>query len=142
VPTVERSMLVPYTCEQMFALVIDVDRYAEFLPSCDGARALSRSDEEVCGEIDLNFKGIRHSFSTCNRLTPFERIDLSLQDGPFSTLEGYWLFQDLGAGCKVSLKLDYDFSSRLLALALGPIFSLFANGMVDAFNQRARAIYA
>lgn len=140
-PTVERSMLVPYSCERMFALVLDIERYPDFLPSCSGARVLSRSEEEVCGEVDLNFKGIRHSFSTCNRLTPFERIDLALKDGPFRTLDGYWLFQDLGAGSKVSLKLDYDFSSRLLAMALGPIFSLFANGLVDAFNQRAREIY-
>ena len=140
-PTIERSMLVPYSCERMFALVLDVERYPEFLPSCSGARVLSRGENEICGEVDLNFKGIRHSFSTCNHLTPCERIDLALKDGPFSTLDGYWSFQDLGAGCKVSLKLDYDFSSRLLAMALGPIFSLFANGLVEAFNQRAREIY-
>ena len=140
-PTVERSMLVPYRSSQMYALILDVDRYPEFLPSCSGARVLQRSEEQVCGEVDLNFKGIRHSFSTCNQLTPYERIGITLKDGPFSSLDGAWTFQDLGDGCKVSLRLDYAFSSRLLALALGPIFNLFANGLVDAFYQRARSLY-
>jgi len=134
-------MLVPYSTERMYALVLDVERYPEFLPNCVGARVLKHSDQQVCGEVDLNFKGIRHSFSTCNDLTPNQRIGIKLLQGPFSDLGGAWTFQDLGQGCKVSLNLDYAFSSRLLALALGPIFSLFANGLVDAFNQRARELY-
>jgi len=149
VPTVERSMLVPYPSAKMYALILDVDRYPEFLPSCSGARVLQRSEDQVCGEVDLNFKGIRHSFSTCNQLTPYQRIGITLKDGPFSRLDGAWTFHELGQGssagetqgCKVSLKLDYDFSSRLLALALGPVFNLFANSLVESFHQRARELY-
>ena len=143
--TVERSMLVPYSSAQMYALVADVESYPQFLPNCRGARVLKREGDIVCGEVDLNFKGIKQSFSTCNRMVPNERIDMELLDGPFSQLSGGWVFEDLSQGgkqgCKVSLALDYDFSSRVLALALGPVFGIFANSLVDAFYQRARTVY-
>lgn len=147
--TVERSLLVPYSSAQMYALVADVESYPQFLPSCRAARVLKREGDQVCGEIDLDFKGIRQSFSTCNRMVPNERIDMELLDGPFSQLSGGWQFQDLGRGqesgrvqgSKVALCLQYDFSNRVLGLALGPVFGLFANGLVDAFNQRAQQTY-
>lgn len=138
---VERSMLVPYSTAQMYALVADVESYPLFLPNCRAARLLKHEKDTVCAEIDLNFKGIRQSFSTCNRMVPNERIDMELLDGPFSNLGGGWTFDDLGKGSKVSLALDYGFSNRVLALALGPVFGLFANNLVDAFNQRARDTY-
>lgn len=147
--TVERSLLVPYSGEQMYALVADLESYPSFLPSCRGARILKRDADRVCGQVDLDFKGIRQSFSTCNRMVPNQRIEMELLDGPFSHLSGGWRFQDLGRGdgpdriqgCKVTLSLDYDFSNRMLRLALGPVFGLFANSLVDAFNQRAQQIY-
>ncbi len=142
---VERSMLVPYSCAQMYQLVADMESYPRFLPSCRAARILSRDGDRVCGEVELNFKGVKQSFSTCNRMVPNERIDMDLRDGPFSDLSGGWTFEDLSrgdaVGCKVALILDYHFSNPLLRLALGPVFEVFANGLVDAFNQRARVIY-
>jgi len=145
VSTVERSMLVPYSTAQMYALVADVESYPQFLPNCRAARVLKREANTVCGEVDLNFKGIKQSFSTCNLMVPNERIDMELLNGPFSRLSGGWTFEDLSQGrnqgSKVSLKLDYDFSSRVLALALGPVFGIFANSLVDAFYQRARSVY-
>ena len=67
---------------------------------------------------------------------------MRLVDGPFSRLEGSWRFEPLGdAGCKISLNLEYDFSSRMVSMVTGPVFNKIANSLVDAFRNRAVEVY-
>lgn len=139
---VTRSALVPYTQQEMFALVSAVDTYPQFLPWCSDARTLSRENNEVQARIDFSVSGVSKSFTTRNRLIGSEAILMQLVDGPFSQLEGSWRFEPLGdAGCKISLDLEYDFSSRMMSMVTGPVFNKIANSLVDAFRQRAVEVY-
>lgn len=141
-PTVNKSALVEYKPQEMFDIVDDVEKYSEFLPWCGSSSVLSRSEDEVKATIEISHSGIRKSFTTLNRLQPGKIIEVQLIDGPFKHLHGFWRFEPLGdKGCKVTLDLDYEFSSRLLGLAIGPVFSQIANTFVDAFCKRAEAIY-
>jgi ribosome-associated toxin RatA of RatAB toxin-antitoxin module len=68
-------------------------------------------------------------------------IEMRLVDGPFKHLQGFWRFDSLNDhACKVSLDLDYEFSSKLVALAIGPVFNQIANTLVDAFVVRAKEL--
>ena len=92
--------------------------------------------------VHINYRGIRQSFSTENTKIPFRQMQIKLIEGPFKMLEGSWNFIDLaGAGCKVELRLRYEFSSRLLEKLVGPVFGYIANSMVDAFVKRADSIF-
>ena len=73
---VEKSALVPYPAAALYDIVSDVDRYPEFLPWCRSARLLSKTDELLCGEIEVSKAGVTQTFSTCNRLFPFERMEI------------------------------------------------------------------
>lgn len=135
---VEKSALVPYSAEKMFGIVADVDSYPEFLPWCRSAQMLSRSDQELCGQIEVSKAGVTQVFSTCNRLFPFDRMEIRLKQGPFRKLEGAWDFIQLGDdACKVSLRLEFDFSNILMSKAFGVVFGQIANTLVDAFCKRA-----
>jgi len=139
---ITRSALVPYTQQEMFALVSDVDTYPQFLPWCSGAETRVSGNDEVDARIDFSVSGVSKSFTTRNRHVGNEAILMRLVDGPFSRLEGRWRFEALGdAGCKISLKLDYDFSSRMVGMVTGPVFSKIANSLVDAFHKRAVEVY-
>jgi ribosome-associated toxin RatA of RatAB toxin-antitoxin module len=139
---ITRSALVPYTQQEMFDLVSDVDTYPQFLPWCSGAGAIARGDDEVQARIDFSVSGVSKSFTTRNRLVRNEAIRMQLVEGPFSRLEGSWRFEPLGdAGCKISLDLEYDFSSRMVSMVTGPVFNKIANSLVDAFRQRAVEVY-
>jgi ribosome-associated toxin RatA of RatAB toxin-antitoxin module len=64
-------------------------------------------------------------------------IGLSLVDGPFQQLEGGWVFDALGdAGCKISLDMRFEFSSKLMDQTFGRVFGVAADRMVDAFTAR------
>jgi ribosome-associated toxin RatA of RatAB toxin-antitoxin module len=141
-PVVNRSALVPYSTAQMYALVDDIQRYPEFLPWCQGAREWSRSDDEVKATLEIRRGPLQRTFTTCNRLQRNKMIEMRLVEGPFRHLEGFWRFSEIGEqASKVALDLEYEFSSGLLQLAIGPIFSEIANTLVDAFCTRARALH-
>jgi len=140
--SIDRSALVPYSPQEMFALVSDVNTYPQFLPWCSAAEVVAVDGDEVTARIAFAVSGVSKSFTTRNHHTPGRRIEIRLVDGPFSDLRGYWRFDPLGdAGCKISLSLKYDFSSRVVRMVVGPVFGQIANTLVDAFQQRAAEVY-
>lgn len=141
-PIVKKSALVLHSAQEMFDLVADVERYPQFLPWCHAAQLLSRTEQEICGRIEVARLGIRQAFSTCNRIDPPHRMDIELRDGPFRKLRGGWTFTELRAdACKVELELDFEFSGQLIDQAFGAVFGQIANSLVDAFCQRADELY-
>ncbi len=139
---VEKSVLVPYSAEQMFALVDDVEAYPQFLPWCGGSSVTKVDDVTVHAMVDIDYHHIKHSFTTENVRQAPQRIDMTLKNGPFRQLDGHWLFVPLAdSACKIQLKLHYEFSGKLLEKAFGPVFHYIANNFVDAFIQRAEEIY-
>ena len=139
---IDRSVLVPFTPAQLYALVDRVEDYPRFLPWCGGTVVHGRDDHSTRAAITIDFKGIRQSFSTENVNTPPNRIDMRLVEGPFKKLDGTWQFHALGDdACKVEFRLHYEFSSRLLEKLVGPVFDHIAGSFVDAFVTRAEQVY-
>lgn len=139
---VSRNALVPYSSEQMFKLVDDVSSYPEFLPWCADARELSRDVDLVEASVTISKSTVQKTFTTQNLLQPYKMIEMKLVDGPFKHLHGFWQFDALKENaCKVSLDLEYEFSSKLLGMAVGPVFNQIANTLVDSFVKQARVKY-
>jgi ribosome-associated toxin RatA of RatAB toxin-antitoxin module len=142
VPEVSRSVLVTYSPEQMFGLVDAVERYPEFLPWCGGVNLLHRDTQVTRATIQINFHGLKQSFTTENAKRAPAEMRIQLIDGPFRKLEGGWRFTSLaGQGCKVELELSYEYSSRVLEKLVGPVFNRIAATLVEAFVKRAAQVY-
>lgn len=141
-PSIERSALVPYSSEQMYALVNQVEAYPEFVPGCRSTTVIERDADAVVAKVDIAKAGISKSFTTRNTLRPFVAIDMELVDGPFEYLRGGWEFHALADdACKIVLKLEFEFSNRLLGMAFAKVFHELQTRMVDAFVQRAQQVY-
>lgn len=139
---VNRSALVPYSAEQMFAVVNDVPRYPEFLPWCKDSEVLSETSDVMIARLTLAKSGLQQDFTTHNELHHPDMIKMDLVNGPFSRLSGEWKFQPLGKdGCRASMHLEFDFSSLLFNMTLAKVFESAADKMVDAFCERADKIY-
>lgn len=142
-PQISRSALVPFSAEQMFQLVNDVDSYPDFLPGCIGSRILEVSEHEMTAAVDVAKAGISKTFTTRNTLLDNRSINMQLVDGPFRKLMGGWHFTPLSTdACKVELHLDFEFTNKLIELAFGKIFKELAGNMVQAFTQRAKEVYS
>ncbi|MDE0714435.1 MAG: type II toxin-antitoxin system RatA family toxin [Gammaproteobacteria bacterium] len=135
---VERSALVMHPAAHLSELVNDVDRYQEFLPWCGGARVLSRDDRGYTASVDIAFKGLKRSFTTRNTMVDDQRMEMVLVDGPFSDLSGTWTFKAISPeASRISLSLSFGFSNRVVEAAVGPVFRLIADSMVESFCRRA-----
>ena len=140
--SVSRSALVPYSAEEMFALVDDVEAYPNFLPWCSDAVVHDEDSEFQEATLELSKSGVSNRFTTRNRRIAGELIDIALVGGPFRHLQGGWRFQQLGeAGSKVSLSLEFEFSSKIVSMMFGSFFEETCNSLVDAFTKRAREVY-
>lgn len=139
---VQKSVLVGYSAEQMFALVDAVEEYPQFLPWCGDVEIKQRSETGLIATLHINFHGVHQSFTTENTNTTPGLMKMKLISGPFKQLDGTWVFKPLRENaCKVEFDLHYEFSSRILEHLIGPVFSKIANSFVDAFCQRAENLY-
>lgn len=138
---ISRSALVPYSPEQMYRLVDNISEYPQFLPWCGQAQEYERNAEMVKASVEIAKGAITKSFTTLNRLQPHHSIEMSLVDGPFKHLHGFWRFTPLDTACKVSFDLEFEFSNKIVAFAIGPIFNQVANTLVDSFVKRAHETY-
>ncbi len=142
---VYRSAITPYPATAMYDLVADIESYHEFLPWCNESTVLSSTDvgaeQEVIASLGLALGPLNGRFTTCNRGLRPARITLALVDGPFSELEGEWLFQPLGDdGSKLELRMGFAFSNPVKDKLLGIVFEQTCNTLVDAFVTRAGVV--
>jgi ribosome-associated toxin RatA of RatAB toxin-antitoxin module len=143
--TVQKSVLIWYTAQEMFDLVTDVEHYPEFLPWCDQTKVLERDEHGMQAEIGIAFAGIHQKFITRNEHVPGREVHVKLVSGPFSNLDGHWIFTPVGQNgeraCRIDLELQYGFQNAALAALVGPVFDKIASTMVDAFVKRAEQVY-
>ena len=140
-----KSVLIWYTPEEMFRLVTDVDQYEHFLPWCNHSKVLKFNDQGMDAEVGIGVAGVSQIFVTHNTHILNHEIQMKLVQGPFSNLDGTWTFDPVGdnsqRACKVTLSLEYGFSSATLAAVVGPVFDKIAASLVDAFVKRAEQVY-
>lgn len=139
---VRKSVLIEYNCEQMFRLVDRVEDYPQFLPWCGGTELIHRDEATTIARLHINYHGLKADFSTENDKQAPHSMKIKLRQGPFKHLDGSWHFKPLGeTACRIDFQLHYEFSSKLLEKALGPVFHHIANTFVEAFVRRAQQVY-
>lgn len=147
-PTFSIQRRVPFSAEQMYALVADIERYPEFLPLCTGLTVTSRAktadgDDELTARMSVGYKSIAESFTTQVTLKPADmRVDVAYLDGPFRRLDNRWRFVGDGAtGSVVDFFIDYEFRSPMLGVLVGAMFDQAFRKFAEAFENRARVVY-
>jgi ribosome-associated toxin RatA of RatAB toxin-antitoxin module len=135
---IARSAIVECSAEAFYALVEDIEAYPAFLSWCATAEVRERAPGRTVATLTLAAKGLRQSFTTENANQPGRAIDMRLLEGPFKRFGAHWRFTPLAAeAAKVEFTLEYEFSSRVVAALLDPLFSRLADSTVEAFARRA-----
>ena len=145
-PIHSETRLLPYSAEQMYALVSDVANYPAFLPWTAAARIRSVEDlgdhQIMLADLIISFKVFRESFGSKVTLWPAkQQIDTAYLDGPFKHMESRWTFRDVPGGCEVGFFVDFEFRNRLLQGAAGLFFNEAMTRVVRAFEGRAKTLY-
>ena len=143
--TVTRRL--PYSPEQLFALVGDVERYPDFVPWVTALTTWNRktTDADVTtfdAAARVKFAIIHERFATRVTLNkPLLAIDVALISGPFKHLENHWRFTADGEGTALTFEIDFAFGSRLLERILAANSGRAVNRLMACFEARAAALY-
>ncbi|MFC3580719.1 type II toxin-antitoxin system RatA family toxin [Sphingomonas hylomeconis] len=134
---------LPYSCEQMFDLVADVGRYAEFLPWVTAIRVRSNSETEMLADMIVGFKGLRETFTSKVEKQRPSHLSVDYVDGPLKYLRNDWTFRPDGdGGCFVDFTVDFAFKNRVFEMLAGQVFGTALRKMIGAFEERAAVLYA
>ena len=142
------SKILPYTPDQLFALVGDVEAYPDFVPWITSmrtwnGRTVESGIETVDAEAGIGFSFLKERFSTrVRRDASARRIEVSLLSGPFRKLENRWEFHGQEDGAtRVEFDIDFHFKSRLLEALLTTNFGHAVDRLMGCFEARAASLY-
>ncbi|MEL6411029.1 MAG: type II toxin-antitoxin system RatA family toxin [Pseudomonadota bacterium] len=147
-PSHAETKTLPYSSDQMYALVADVGSYPEFLPWTAAARVRSVTEQEdgsqlMEADLVVSFKVFRERFGSRVRLyEEAKRIETEYLDGPFKYMRSNWTFNDLEeGGSEVNFDVDFAFKNRILQGAAEIFFYEAMRRIVRAFETRAHALH-
>ncbi|PCJ07573.1 MAG: ubiquinone-binding protein [Rhodobacteraceae bacterium] len=145
-PSHAETRHLPFSAQQMYDLVAEVEHYPKFLPWCAAARIRETThlNDTVILEADLviSFKVFREKFGSRVILYPGERkIETEYLDGPFRYMKSSWSFAEAEGGCEISFFVDFEFKNALLQGIIGVVFNEAMHRIVRAFERRAAELY-
>ncbi|MDC3313963.1 type II toxin-antitoxin system RatA family toxin [Alphaproteobacteria bacterium] len=134
--------VVSHTPEQLYALVLDVQKYPQFLPWCLAARVKSQTESELTADLIIGFNMFRETFTSYVEFDSDKlEIDVRYAEGPFKHLTNNWKFLPHEDGCEIDFYVDFEFNSRLLQSVIEALFTEAVRRMVRAFETRADKLY-
>jgi len=137
---------LPYTPDQLFQVVLDVEKYPEFLPWCTAARINTKTANSINADLVIGYKMFREKFTSVVTFDHPDEVRVSYEDGPFKYLRNIWKFSPVEvegkAGAEIDFFVDFEFKSGLLQAAIQPVFSKAVFKMIQSFESRAAELYS
>lgn len=125
----------------MFDLVLDVERYREFVPFDFDARVVARGSDKIRCRQNLRAGPFRVEFDTETRYHRPDWIRVCSEGPLFRHFTIDWAFVNATAGCDIHVRVDCLPRSLPLIAILTPWINGFASGLVAAFERRAGDMY-
>ncbi|ODT86220.1 MAG: ubiquinone-binding protein [Sphingobium sp. SCN 64-10] len=142
-PKHNETRRLPYSPEQMYALVADVASYPQFLPWVSAIRVRSNSETEMLADMVVGFKSLRETFTSRVVKHAPESVHVDYIDGPLKHLSNDWRFRPDGdGGVLIDFEVDFSFKNRVFEMIAGQMFDRALRKMINAFEERAAELYA
>ena len=146
-PLHRETRIVPYSADEMYEVVANMERYPEFLPWCTRLKILKREKENgiecATAEMTVAYQGLRERYVSRVQLDPEARmIEAKHVEGPFKRLDSRWRFVPLKTGSEIHFLIDFSFKNVLLAAVANVAFGYVVARMTEAFVKRAEALHS
>ena len=140
------SRTMNFTAHQLYSLVLDVEKYPEFVPWCNKATILSKMDQEIEAELGIRFGIFDKSYISKVTHGPSREdlyyININQIDGPFEYLKTSWFFtKKERLSSLVNFEMEFALQSQFIEKILSSIFDTAAHAMIGAFEKRAEELY-
>ena len=137
---------IPCSKENLINMVLDIEKYPEFVPWCLNSKILSKNDKENKIEItaDLTigksfFNQTYKSFVIYNKSS--NTIHVTNMNGPLKHLENKWFFKTKGENSEVDFQIDFELKNKILNMLMIKSFDIGLKKIADAFEKRANELF-
>jgi coenzyme Q-binding protein COQ10 len=135
--------IINHSASDIYQLVMDIEKYPEFLPWCKKAKIIEiKNSENLVAELTINFKGFLESYTSDvvhKESSPNQfLVEVIAIKGPFKKLKNNWKISAVSEQqSRIEFFIDFEFNSFLLNKIISVIFEKAAQKMISAFEQRA-----
>jgi coenzyme Q-binding protein COQ10 len=141
-PTFSTEKILPYTPDELYAVVADIEHYPTFIPYIEGARIIDTTPDATIAELRVAYKGISGRYTSRVLLdSDLKEISVELAQGPFKHLYQGWKFTAAPGGARVEFDIDFQMRSRLIEMLVSGMFESAIAKIMTAFENRAKMLY-
>ncbi len=145
-PQASVKRLIQIEKKKLIDLVLDIDKYPNFIPYCINSKVYERNvkGEDIYIIADLTIgKGIfKDTYKSDVRFNKKEdTIYVTNIDGPLKYLENRWYFNQKGNMTEVSFDVDFELKNKFLNILMTKSFTYGLNKIADAFQNRAEELF-
>ena len=134
---IQRTIEVEASAEKLYEVVFDIEQYPSFLTWCDSSEILSIEDHLVTASLTINILGFKSTITTLNKLYRPTKIEMSLQEGPFKSFKGTWLFEEITLEkTRVSYTMEYQIANPITDLMVKQKLASFIDQFVGEFVKK------
>lgn len=138
-----------YLPRQLFDLVLDIEKYPEFLPWCSDARILKSESNIILCELGIRFQTFHTKYTSKieyhipNDINEEYVIKVEMIEGPFKYLNNFWRFKfdQQKIRTKIDFEIDFCFNSTMLQKLMRLLFKRALVAMIAVFKKRAELVY-
>jgi len=141
-PTASIKKEIPCTKEKLIEMVLDIEKYPEFVPWCLAGKIHTNIDKgkivEITADLTIGksfFNETFKSFVIYDKSS--ESIHVTNMEGPLKHLENNWFFKKNGKNSEVEFHVDFELKNKILNMFMTKTFDIGLKKIADAFERRA-----
>jgi len=145
-PSASIKKKIPCSKKNLIEMVLDIEKYPEFVPWCLDGKIHDKIDKvdtiEIKADLTIGksfFKDTYNSFVIYNKSE--DSIHVTNINGPLKHLENEWFFRQDGDSSEVEFQVDFELKNKILNILMIKSFDLGLKKIADAFEKRAIQLF-
>ena len=137
---------IPCSKENLIKMVLDIEKYPEFVPWCIKGKIYTKNENgdklEITADLTIGksfFNETFKSFVIYEKST--DSINVTNMGGPLKHLENKWFFKQIGENSEVDFHVDFELKNKILNMLMNKSFSAGLKKIADAFEKRAADLF-
>ena len=145
-PSASIKKEIPCSKDKLIKMVLDIERYPEFVPWCLEGKIHTNTDKgktvEITADLTIGksfFNETYKSFVIYEKST--DSIHVTNMDGPLKYLENKWFFKKKGENSEIDFHVDFELKNNILNMLMVKSFDKGLKKIADAFEKRAMELF-
>ena len=145
-PKASVKRLIECKKDQLIDMVLDIEKYPEFVPFCLGSHVYEKNKEDsqtlIIADLTIGKGPFKDTYKSDVKFDKENStINVTNIGGPLNYLENNWMFNETKRGTEISFNIDFEIENKFLNVLMSKSFEFGLNKIADAFQRRAEDLY-